>query len=168
MDREIEVHIDWDGATRPVGRLWARAKGARQTCSFAYDAAWLGLPGAFPLDPNLPLVRGDAHWDGGLFNAFSDPAPDRWGRSLMGRRELPFGDALWIDPCNSIHTFFMRIPIDVLLLDRDLRVVKAFHALVPWRMTLIYRKARTVLELPAGTLAASQTAEGDQLDFQAA
>jgi len=87
---------------------------------------------------------------------------------LMGRRELPFGDALWIDPCNSIHTFFMRIPIDVLLLDRDLRVVKAFHALVPWRMTLIYRKARTVLELPAGTLAASQTAEGDQLDFQAA
>jgi serine/threonine-protein kinase HipA len=87
MDREIEVHIDWDGATRPVGRLWARARGARQTCSFAYDAAWLGLPGAFPLDPNLPLVRGDAHWDGGLFNAFSDPAPDRWGRGLMGRRE---------------------------------------------------------------------------------
>ncbi|THD53218.1 type II toxin-antitoxin system HipA family toxin [Phenylobacterium sp.] len=87
MDREIEVHIDWDRATRPVGRLWARAKGARQTCSFAYDPAWLGLPGAFPLDPNLPLVRGDAHWDGGLFNAFSDPAPDRWGRNLMARRE---------------------------------------------------------------------------------
>lgn len=87
MDREIEVHIDWDGATQPVGRLWARAKGARQTCSFAYDPAWLGLAGAFALDPNLPLVRGDAHWDGGLFNAFSDPAPDRWGRNLMGRRE---------------------------------------------------------------------------------
>lgn len=87
MDREIEVHIDWGGATRPVGRLWARARGARQTCSFAYDRAWLGLAGAFALDPNLPLVRGDAHWDGGLFNAFSDPAPDRWGRNLMGRRE---------------------------------------------------------------------------------
>jgi serine/threonine-protein kinase HipA len=87
VDREIEVHIDWDGATRPVGRLWARAKGARQTCSFAYDPAWLGLAGAFALDPNLPLVRGDAHWDGGLFNAFSDAAPDRWGRNLMSRRE---------------------------------------------------------------------------------
>ena len=87
MDREIEVHIDWDGVTRPVGRLWARAKGARQTCSFAYDPAWLRLAGAFALDPSLPLVRGDAHWDGGLFNAFSDPAPDRWGRNLMGRRE---------------------------------------------------------------------------------
>ncbi|HEY2659573.1 MAG TPA: type II toxin-antitoxin system HipA family toxin [Caulobacteraceae bacterium] len=87
MDREIEVHIDWDGATRPIGRLWARAKGARQTCSFAYDRAWLGLPGAFALDPNLPLARGDTHCDGGLFNALSDPAPDRWGRNLMGRRE---------------------------------------------------------------------------------
>lgn len=61
MERGIEVHIDWQGATRPVGRLWARAKGARQTCTFAYDAAWLGLAGAFALDPNLPLVRGDAH-----------------------------------------------------------------------------------------------------------
>ncbi|KRB52630.1 type II toxin-antitoxin system HipA family toxin [Phenylobacterium sp. Root700] len=87
MEREIEVHIDWNGATRPVGRLWARAKGARQTCSFAYAPTWLGLTGAFALDPNLPLVRGDVHWDGGLFNAFSDPAPDRWGRNLMGRRE---------------------------------------------------------------------------------
>jgi serine/threonine-protein kinase HipA len=87
VDREIEVYIDWAGETRPVGRLWARAKGARQTCSFAYDSAWLGLGGAFALDPRLPLVRGEAHSDGGLFNAFTDPAPDRWGRSLMGRRE---------------------------------------------------------------------------------
>jgi len=87
MDREIEVQMDWAGETRPVGRLWARTRGARQTCSFAYDRAWLGLAGAFALDPSLPLVRGDAHWDGGLFNAFSDPAPDRWGRNLMGRRE---------------------------------------------------------------------------------
>ena len=43
MDREIEVHIDWNGATRPVGRLWARAKVARQTCSFAYDPACSAL-----------------------------------------------------------------------------------------------------------------------------
>ena len=54
MDREIEVHIDWDGATRPVGRLWARAKGARLDLSFAYDAAWLGLGGAFRSTPTCP------------------------------------------------------------------------------------------------------------------
>lgn len=112
MDREIEVHIDWDGATRLVGRLWARAKGARQTCSFAYDPAWLGLGGAFPLDPNLPLVRGDAHWNGGLFNAFSDPAPDRWGRSLMGRRERALAKAESRAPRTLMEADFLMLVED--------------------------------------------------------
>ena len=112
MDREIEVHIDWDGATRPVGRLWALARGARQTCSFAYDTAWLGLGGAFPLDPNLPLVRGDAHWDGGLFNAFSDPAPDRWGRNLMGRRERAAAKAEGRAPRTLMEADFLMLVED--------------------------------------------------------
>ena len=112
MDREIEVHIDWDGATRPVGRLWARAKGARQTCSFAYDPTWLGLAGAFPLEPNLPLVRGDAHWDGGLFNAFSDPAPDRWGRNLMGRRERHQAKAEGRAPRTLLEADFLMLVED--------------------------------------------------------
>lgn len=112
MDREIEVHIDWDGAIRPVGRLWARAKGARQTCSFAYDRTWLGLEGAFPLEPNLPLVRGDAHWDGGLFNAFSDPAPDRWGRNLMGRRERHLAKAEGRAPRTLLEADFLMLVED--------------------------------------------------------
>jgi uncharacterized membrane protein (UPF0127 family) len=61
--------------------------------------------------------------------------------------------------------FFMRIPIDAAFLDRDLKVVKAVHAIAPWRVTPLYRSARSVLELPAGTLAASGTQEGDQLSF---
>lgn len=112
MDREIEVHIDWDGATRPIGRLWARAKGARQTCSFAYDQTWLGLSGAFALEPNLPLVRGDAHWDGGLFNAFSDPAPDRWGRNLMGRRERHQAKAEGRAPRTLLEADFLMLVED--------------------------------------------------------
>ena len=112
MDREIEVHIHWDGATRPVGRLWARARGARQTCSFAYDPAWLGLGGAFALDPNLPLVRGDAHWDGGLFNAFSDPAPDRWGRNLMGRGERHLAKAEGRAPRTLLEADFLMLVED--------------------------------------------------------
>lgn len=112
MDREIEVHIDWDGVTRPVGRLWARAKGARQTCSFAYDQTWLGMAGAFPLEPNLPLVRGDAHWDGGLFNAFSDPAPDRWGRNLMGRRERRVAKAEGRAPRTLLEADFLMLVED--------------------------------------------------------
>ena len=85
---------------------------------------------------------------------------------LMGRPSLDFGEGLHIVPCNSIHTFFMRIPIDVAFLDPSGVIVKQFSALPPWRATSIYRKARTVLELPAGTLTASGTQEGDRLDFE--
>jgi uncharacterized membrane protein (UPF0127 family) len=85
---------------------------------------------------------------------------------LMGRRHLAFGEGLHIRPCNGIHTFFMRIPIDAAFLDAEGVIVKQFHALPPWRTTAIYRRARSVLELPAGTLAASGTQEGDLLSFQ--
>lgn len=75
------------------------------------------------------------------------------------------GEALHIVPCNSIHTFFMRIPIDALFLDRDGVIVKALEALPPWRVTGVYFSARSVLELPAGTVAGSGTREGDRLTF---
>jgi uncharacterized protein len=84
---------------------------------------------------------------------------------LMGRRELPFGAGLHLVPCNGIHTFFMRISIDALFLDRSLKVVKVFPALPPWRATSVYLSAHSVLELPAGTVAGSGTGEGDQLEL---
>ena len=84
---------------------------------------------------------------------------------LMGRKELPFGEGLHIVPCNGIHTFFMRIAIDALFLDRQLKVVKLFPSLPPWRATSVYFTAHSVLELPSGTVAASGTSEGDQLEL---
>lgn len=84
---------------------------------------------------------------------------------LMGKRELPFGAGLHIVPCNGIHTFFMRIAIDALFLDRSLKVVKLFRSLPPWRATNVYFTAHSVLELPSGTVAASGTSEGDQLEL---
>jgi uncharacterized membrane protein (UPF0127 family) len=85
---------------------------------------------------------------------------------LMGRRSLAMGEGMHILPCNSIHTFFMRIPIDVAFLDREGVIVKQFSALPPWRATSVYFQARSVLELPAGTLQASGTQEGDRLVFE--
>jgi uncharacterized membrane protein (UPF0127 family) len=85
---------------------------------------------------------------------------------LMGRRDLPIGHGLLIVPCNSIHTFFMRIAIDVAFLDRDRRIIRLYRALPPWRATPVYFKARWVLELPAGVLAGSGTEEGDELGFE--
>lgn len=63
---------------------------------------------------------------------------------------------------------FMRFPIDAAFLGADGEVVKLFHTLRPWRVTSIYPAAQSVLELPAGVLAATDTREGDRLVFQGA
>lgn len=86
MDRDLDVHLDWQGETRLVGHLWTRSKGAKETCTFEYTPGGLGYDLRFALDPALPLAGGAFHGVG-LFNAFTDPAPDRWGRNLLLRRE---------------------------------------------------------------------------------
>jgi len=70
----------------------------------------------------------------------------------MGRTGLPAGHGLWIEPCNSIHMFFMRFAIDVLFLDREGNVKRVLLNLRPWRVSPIVFGARTTVELPAGTL----------------
>jgi len=86
-------------------------------------------------------------------------------RGLLGRTSFEPGEGLHLEPCNSIHTFFMRFPIDVLFLDREGVVVLALGRVPPWRATRIVRAARSVLELPAGIIAATTTAEGDRVRF---
>jgi serine/threonine-protein kinase HipA len=88
MERELLVYIDLAGSPVLAGRLWARTRGARESASFEYDAGWLGRRDAFGLDPELPPSRGQFHTSRPLFNAFTDPAPDRWGQTLMRRNEL--------------------------------------------------------------------------------
>lgn len=87
------------------------------------------------------------------------------GRGLMGRTELPDGYGLIIYPEWSIHTFFMRVSIDVVFVDRDNTVVglranmppsRPFAGVAPWR-------GRYVIELPAGVIAATGTHIGDAL-----
>ena len=72
-----------------------------------------------------------------------------------------------IEPCTSIHTFFMRFTIDALFVAKDGRVVRAIAELRPWRATRVYPSAALVIELPAGTLRRTATAEGDALAFEA-
>jgi hypothetical protein len=71
---------------------------------------------------------------------------------LMFARELFDSDGLLIRPCNSIHTFFMLFPIDVLFLDKNFKIVKIIYNLKPWRLTWIYLKSNQVLEMKAGSL----------------
>jgi uncharacterized protein len=70
-------------------------------------------------------------------------------RGLLGRRNLPAGDGLLLRPSPSIHTWFMRFPIDAAFLDADLRVLDVSTDLRPWRVAG-RRGARAVLELAAG------------------
>lgn len=82
---------------------------------------------------------------------------------LMGRASLPPDGGLWLEPCNSVHMWFMRFPIDVVFASGDLRVLDVVPALQPWSMTLPRRHARVALELPVGTIARTGTAPGDLL-----
>lgn len=70
-------------------------------------------------------------------------------RGLLGRKSLPSGTGLLIRPSFSIHTLFMRFPIDAVFLDRSGSVVDVVRRLRPWRAATRLR-ARAVLELPAG------------------
>jgi hypothetical protein len=73
-------------------------------------------------------------------------------RGLMGRRELPAGEALCIQDCGSIHMFFMRFAIDVAFVNADGRVLHACHSIRPWRISRPVFGSKAALELPAGTL----------------
>ncbi len=74
-----------------------------------------------------------------------------WARlgGLLARPPLQPHEALYLAPCNSVHTFFMPYPIDVAFLDGSGRVVKLVSDLRPWRMTGCCR-ARAVVELRSG------------------
>ena len=86
---------------------------------------------------------------------------------LLGRDGLPDGHALVIAPTFAIHTFFMRFPIDVAFVTRDGAVVGVRHTVKPWRMAAAMG-AYAAVELPAGTLAVSDTGRGDTLIITAA
>ena len=83
---------------------------------------------------------------------------------LMFKKEMKGFDALLIKRCNSIHTFFMCYPIDVLFLDSEMNIVRIYRSLFPWRLTRIVWKSVQVLELKAGTLP-EKIKIGDRLEL---
>ena len=83
-------------------------------------------------------------------------------RGLLGRSELPAGEGILLRPAPSVHMFFMRFPIDVVFLDRDLRVVDVRHGLRPWRVAS-KRGAKSALELAEGEARRRGVEVGDRL-----
>jgi uncharacterized membrane protein (UPF0127 family) len=101
-------------------------------------AALYGADGA-PLAPRVRIA--DTHWTR--------------LRGLLGTRDLPDDEALWIRPCRQVHMFGMRYAIDVVFLDDDRRIVAMTRELRPWRVSPLVKAATSVLELRAGTIAAA-------------
>ena len=87
---------------------------------------------------------------------------------LLSRSGLEPGEALWIVPSRGVHTWGMRFTIDVLALDEAGTVIDCVSNLRPWRVRLPRRGTAGVLELPAGTLAASGTQLGHQVSLELA
>lgn len=84
----LQVHVDIEGETLFAGRVhFHRSRGALSSSTFQYETSYLAHPRAYALDPALDLVSGSQQVSPGLPGAFSDSAPDRWGRRLIAARE---------------------------------------------------------------------------------
>lgn len=77
-------------------------------------------------------------------------------RGLICRLPLRTGEALWIKPCQQVHTHFMGYALDIVFLDRELRVVKIVRDLQPWKLSPWVRSAHSLLEFRAGGAEAIQ------------
>jgi uncharacterized membrane protein (UPF0127 family) len=89
---------------------------------------------------------------------------EKRNKGLLGRKHLTPGGGLWIVPCQSVHTFFMQFPIDLVYLDRQKKIKKLRNAVPAWRLSACL-SAHSILELPAGTIQSTQTQCGDMLEL---
>lgn len=91
-----------------------------------------------------------------------------WSRmkGLLGKKRLSKGDGLLLSPCTSVHTFFMKFPIDVIFLDRNNKVIRLYKNLKPNRLTQIHFRAKKAIEFSAGMANKWKLAEGHTLKLR--
>lgn len=82
---------------------------------------------------------------------------------LLGKRSLKPDSGVWIVPANSIHTIGMLFSFDVVMIDKDFRVVSTREMVKPFRLILPKRRAESVIELSAHSIFRSRTEVGDKL-----
>ncbi|MBL8137485.1 MAG: DUF192 domain-containing protein [Acidobacteria bacterium] len=118
-----------------------------------------------------PVLRSTGRWGlrvapgGALLATNAELAGDSRARTrgLLGRDGLAAGEALVIAPCQGIHTFGMRFPLDIVGVARDGRVVTV-RSDVPRRRIVLALRAFAIVELPAGTCAVAGLVVGDRLE----
>lgn len=107
---------------------------------------------------------------GGAQIAVAEVADTRISRliGLLGRAGLEEGTGMVIQPCNMIHTWFMRFPIDVLFVSDDGVIIRAVETLGPFRVAWGGRRASQTIELPAGTLSRAGVRSGERVRMEPA
>jgi hypothetical protein len=121
----------------------------------------LGRKSTEPAPSNIKIFNLTRHREVADLVQLAGNGPNR-RKGLLGRAGLGKSEGLWIVPCEAVHTFWMRFPIDLIYLDRQYRVLKTRSGVPPWRLSACLR-AHSVLELAAGTIRETQTARGDRL-----
>ena len=86
-------------------------------------------------------------------------------KGLLGKQSIKEGEGMLLEPCYQIHTCFMKFPIDILFIDKNLNVIKLIKNMVPFRISGIYMRAKGALELPSGKLEETRTEIGDLISF---
>ena len=111
----------------------------------------------------MRLVRVVNRSRGAVLAERAELATSMWARfwGLMGRRDVPDGTGLVLQPGGGIHTWFMRLPIDVVHVGKDDMVTHVVRGIKPWRFGPLFVGAKRAVELPAG--AASLTQPGDEI-----
>lgn len=84
-------------------------------------------------------------------------------KGLLGKESIEMDYALWIKKCSSIHTFMMNFAIDLIFVDKNLKVKKCIQSVVPNRLVLPVFGASSVFELKSGYLKEHKPQLGDQL-----
>lgn len=91
-----------------------------------------------------------------------------WKRlvGLLNCNSLGKEEALILRPCSSIHTFFMRFPIDVLFLDKNNKVIGLLYEFKAFRVSRIYFDASLAIEFASGTLKPAQAKLGNSIKIE--
>lgn len=102
------------------------------------------------------VIAAKCYFAGSFFSRFM---------GLMGRKQIPADEGILFPKCNSIHTFFMRIPIDVLLVSDRGEVVEVKESLAPWRMLLPRKGVKHVVELRSARAKELGLKAGSKLEY---
>lgn len=94
-----------------------------------------------------------------------DIAETFWSRAkgLLGRKSLHVNEALWIKPCNNIHTFFMKFAIDCIFVDNKMEIKNLVQNIGSFKFVGPYWKSYSVIETRSGFVELKKLKIGDQL-----